>query len=131
MKYSLEKAHWEKSRVIFGLEEEILNVAAYHKNPNVGQILLWRAWSMGMTAKYFVLLTSKRVIIVALNNVASLKLEKVKYVKFENVRIMQEDGALEVEADEKKLLRIYPETWANKLNQVDLQDLIHNIKLNK
>ena len=41
-------------------------MAAYHKNPNVGQVLLWRAWSMGMTAKYFVLLTSKRVIIVPL-----------------------------------------------------------------
>jgi len=132
MQYPTDQAHWKKHfKVQFDEDEEILNAACYHKQPNVGQVLLWRAMSPGMAAKYFVLLTTKCVIIAPMNNVLSLKPEIVRYPEYGNVRIMKDDGALEVEIGENKPLRIYPETFANKLNQVDIIALMTTIRSNQ
>lgn len=105
---------WKK--INFEEGEEILSVAYFHKNPNVAQVLMWRALSPTLTAKYCVLLTTKRVVIVPFLNVLTLV---NWYVPFENIKIIQDDGAIEVKLSDKKPFRIYPDSMANKGQKFD------------
>lgn len=126
MAYSFDKAKWEKSKVKFEQDEEILSVAGFHKNPNLAQIVIWRAMSPGLTTNYIVLLTNLRAVIVPIAN--SLK-PKILYIPFENIKVIQEDGAMEIDAkDGKKPLRIYPDSFANKLGKANMEDFVQILK---
>jgi hypothetical protein len=132
MKDSLDKERLVKSNGKFEEDEEILSMAVYHKNPNFGQVLLFRAWSFGNTAKYFVHLKNKLVVIVPANNILSFKPESIMCVPFENIRIISSEGAaLEVKINEDKSFRIYPDTLVNKIRHVDLNNFIKILRSKK
>lgn len=125
------KEYWKNFNVAFEEDEEIQNFSAYHRNPTFGQVLVWRAMSLGMTAQYNVLATNKRVILLPHNNNATFKREVIRYIPFNKIKIIGDSGLLEFEIEDKKTLRLTPIRWANKLAKISHQELIESIKVNK
>lgn len=124
----LQKDQYKRVGVNFDDDEEIEGAAVYHKNPNVGQVLFYRAMSFGVTAAYLMLVTNKRAILVPYNNNMTFTREKVRYVAFSNIKILKENGALEFEVNEKKPLRLSPMVLSNKIRHVDLSVLLKSIR---
>ena len=112
-------------------DEVVQHVAVYHRNPTVGQVLVWRAMSLGMTAQYNVAVTNKRVILVPHNNNATFKREVVRYIPFIKIRIIGDSGVLEFEVEERRTLRLTPIRWANELGKRSHTDLIESIRANQ
>jgi hypothetical protein len=103
----------------------------YHKKPNVGQVLLYHAMAPGMTEKFIVLVTNKRVIVTPLFWKKLGKRQLVRYLPFDKVRILRESGSLEFAVDDSKPLRLSPDFVANKVNQISLKDLTNSIRANQ
>lgn len=128
MEKELHIPDWINNQIEFEENEEILSLAVFHKNPNVAQVLIWRAMSFGLTAKYFLLLTNMRVIVIPMNNEISFKRNEIMTLPFKKIRIRKEDGALDVNIGKKKPLRLYPDTFGNKMNHVNMNDFIGIIR---
>lgn len=126
-----QKEYWKNFNVAFEADEEIQGFSVYHRNPTVGQALVWRAMSLGMTAQYNVLITNKRAILLPHNNNATFKREAIRYIPFNKVKIIGDSGVLEFEIEERKTLRLTPIRWANKLGKTSHEDLIESIRANQ
>ena len=125
------KEYWKNFKVTFEEDEEIRYFCVYHRNPTVGQVLVWRAMSLGMTAQYYVLVTNKRILLLPQNNNATFKREAVRYLPFDKVRIIGDSGVLEFTVEEGRTLRLTPIRWANKLGKTSHQDLVESIRANQ